>query len=87
MGPQGNPLQNEKHFGFGTLFFGGAHFTDEKREIGKYLGLFGLGWGPWPMVSTVVQLALYLGAPLALERDPAKALNLERLLAPCSIGS
>ena len=38
------------------------------------------------MVSTVVPLALYLGAPLALEAAP-KAFDLERLLAPCSTGS
>ena len=36
------------------------------------------------MVSTVVPLALYLGALLALEAP--KALDLERLQAPCSIG-
>ena len=37
------------------------------------------------MVSTVVPLALYLGAPPALEVP--EALALERLPAPCSIGS
>ena len=37
-----------------------------------------------PMVSKVVPLALYLGAPLALEAP--KALDLECFLAPCSIG-
>ena len=36
------------------------------------------------MVSTVVLLAFYLVAPLALEAP--KALDLERLQAPCSIG-
>ena len=40
---------------------------------------------PWPMVSIVIPLALCLGAPLALEAP--KALNLERLLVPCSIVS
>ena len=37
------------------------------------------------MVSTVVPLALYLAAPPALETP--QALALERLPAPCSIGS
>ena len=37
------------------------------------------------MVFTVVPLALYLGAPLTLEAP--EDLDLERLLAPCSIGS
>ena len=36
------------------------------------------------MVSTMVTLALYLGAPPALETP--KAIPLERLPAPCSIG-
>ena len=40
---------------------------------------------PLPMVSTVVPLALYLGAPLALEAQ--KALDFEGLIAPCSFGS
>ena len=39
----------------------------------------------WPRVFTVVPLALYLGAPPALEVP--KALDLERLPAPCSTGS
>ena len=37
------------------------------------------------MVSTVVPLALYLGAPIALEAP--KAFDPGNLLAPCSIGS
>ena len=37
------------------------------------------------MVSTAALLALYLETPLALEA--LKALDLERLIAPCSMGS
>ena len=49
------------------------------------LGLQPAPGAPWPMVSTVVPLAPYLGAPPASEAP--KALALERLPAPCFIGS
>ena len=50
-----------------------------------YLGPHPAAGVPSPMVSTVVPLAVYLGAPLAL--DAPKALDLERMFAPCSTGS
>ena len=68
------------------MFHGTPLAVDLIDLIDLYLiDFFSFSRGPLTQVSTVVPLAIYLGAPPALEAP--KALTLERLPAPCSIGS